>query len=78
MWEFNIGWFLAGIAAIVVGTLIIVFHKWIGDNFASGMVSYGKIKLFGLAAIGIGLLFMTNLHTTLLRLIFHIIMPSKF
>ena len=78
MWEFNIGWFLAGIAAIVAGALIIVFHKWIGDNFASGMVSYGKIKLFGLAAISIGLLFMTNLHTTLLRLIFHIIMPSKF
>lgn len=78
MWNFSIGWFLAGIAIIIAGALVIVFHKWIGDNFASGLASYNKIKLFGLIAIGVGLLFMTNLHTTLLRFIFHLIAPSKF
>lgn len=78
MWEFNIGWFLGGIAIIIGGTLVVVFHKWIGDNMASGLSSYGKIKLFGVIAIGVGLLCMTNLHTTLLRFIFHLIMPTVF
>lgn len=78
MWEFDLTWFLIGVAIMIIGTLIIIFHHWIGDNLASGFSSYGKIKLFGLIGIIIGFLCMTNLHTLLLRAIFHIIMPTVF
>ena len=77
-WKFDFGWFLLGIVMIVAGALIVVFHKTIADNFASGASSYDKTKLFGLIISGLGFLFMTNLHTFLLGALLRLIMPGTF
>ena len=63
---------------MAAGTCIVVFHRWIGDNMASGVASYQKIKVVGLITAGVGLLCMTNLHSTILYGIFHLIAPGVF
>lgn len=77
-WTFSLPWFLAGIIAVILGVLLIRFHEKIADNLADGVRSYGKVKLFGLVAILLGLLFMTNLHTSLLYALLKFILPSVF
>ena len=76
--EFSWGWFLGGIALVVIGTLIVVYHQKIADNLAGGVTSYGKVKLFGVIAAILGMLFITNLHKLLLYGIFHLIAPTVF
>ena len=75
---YNFGYFLGGVALLTAGILIVVFHQKIGDNLASGVSSYGKIKLFGLGACILGIIFISNLHIILLRLFMHLILPTKF
>ena len=77
-WKFDPFWFFIGILLLVVGILIVRFHQRIADSLASGVSSYGKTKIFGLVVCGVGFLFITNLHTTLVRLIMHLILPNKF
>jgi len=77
-WSFSIGWFFGGLGIIIAGILMIKFHRQIADNLASGVQSYGKVKLGGIIAIALGFIFMMNLHSSLLYLIFHIIMPEQF
>jgi len=76
-WTFSWGWFFGGIAIAVAGLLILKYHRIIGDNLASGVHSYGKIKLWGVIAIIFGFICMANLHTLILRLLLGIIIPNK-
>ncbi len=72
-WNFNIGWFILGLMIMVGGTLMMVFHRQIADNMASGVASYDKVKLFAGLAIGLGLLIMMNLHTLILTIFVNIV-----
>jgi hypothetical protein len=77
-WTFDWGWFLGGFVILAIGVLIIRFHQQIANNLASGLASYDKVKLFGIITCAVGFLFITNLHSTLIRLIMHWILPTKF
>jgi hypothetical protein len=78
IWTFSWGWFFAGFACLVAGAFIIKFHQAIANNLASGLASYEKVKLFGLITCIVGLVFITNLHSVILYLIMHFIVPNKF
>lgn len=75
-YEFSLSWMFGGLAIALVGALIVIFYRQIADNLVNGVSSYGKVKLFGVITIIIGLLCTANLHTFLLgglvRLIFGI------
>ena len=75
---YNIGYLFGGIAILAAGILIVVFHQKIADNLAGGVNSYNKVKLFGLGACVLGIIFIANIHVFLLRFLLHIILPSKF
>ncbi len=75
---YNIGYFFGGVALLVAGILIVVHHQKIADNFASGVSSYNKVKLFGLGACLLGIIFIANLHILILNFLLHLIMPSAF
>lgn len=77
-WSFSWGWFFGGIAIAIAGLLVTKFHRLIADNLTGGVQSYDKVKLFGIGAIILGFICMSNLHSLLLYLIFHIIMPNQF
>ena len=75
---YNIGYLFGGIALLVAGILIVVFHQKIADNLAGGFNSYNKVKLFGLGACGLGIIFIANLHIFILNFLLHLIMPNIF
>ena len=77
-WSFSWGWFFGGIAIAIAGLLIVKFHRVVADNLAGGVQSYDKVKLFGIIAIILGFILMSNLHSLILYLIFHILMPNQF
>lgn len=77
-WEFQIGWSIAGLVAMIAGVLITRYHKQIADEIAGGVMNYDKVKLAGLLAIGVGFIFLTCLHTTIFYLFLHIIAPGRF
>ncbi len=60
------------------GGAIVYFYKQISDTFASGANSYDKVKLAGIITIGVGFLCLTNLHSSIIYAIFHLIMPGIF
>jgi hypothetical protein len=72
-YEFSWAWFLGGIGIIAAATLFIRFHQWVADNFGSGFADYDRYKLYGLIALGVGFLTMTNLAPALLTLAFSMI-----
>ena len=84
----NMGWpallsILAGVGVATVfgfiaGVLIVKFHRAVANNLAHGVQSYDKVTLFGIIAIILGMIFMSNLHSLLLYFIFHLIMPNRF
>jgi len=67
MYEFSFGNLFVGLLILIAGTLVTVFHQKIGDNFASGVSSYKNIKLFGLAAVGLGFIVALSVHTLFLN-----------
>ena len=77
-WSFSWGWFFGGIAMVIAGVLIVKFHRAVANNLAHGVQSYDKVNLFGIIAIILGMIFMSNLHSLLLYFIFHLIMPNRF
>jgi hypothetical protein len=77
-WEFSWGWFLLGIFVLVAGLLVLKYHRWIGDNMAGGVMSYGKIKTAGIIACIVGMVFISNLHTLILYFIMHLVAPTRF
>ena len=74
-WNFSFGWVFLGLIIFSVGGAIVLFYRQIADNFASGVSSYNRVKLWGLIIAGVGLLIMTNLHTLLLSLFVNLIKP---
>ena len=70
LYQFSIGSFFGGLIILVAGTLIVVFHRQIADNFAGGLSSYDKTKLWGLVTCGVGLMIMLSLHTIPLNWLF--------
>ena len=75
-WTFDLGWFFGGIAIAAAGILIVKFHRLIADNLASGIQSYNKVKLFGVATTVLGFIIMANLHTFFLGLLVRLIFPN--
>lgn len=71
--EYSIGWMFGGLAIALAGGLIVVFHRWISENFANGVSSYEHVKLFGIITIVVGLLITANLHTFVLSLLVHLL-----
>ena len=67
MYEFSIGSFFLGIIIMAAGASLIIFHQAIANNFLSGLSSYGKVKLWGLTSLGVGLLIMLNLHEFIVK-----------
>lgn len=72
-WTFNIGWVFLGLLIVGVGAVIVFYHQKIANNIASGISSYDRTKLFGVLAIILGLLIMTNLHTLILTTLVNLV-----
>ena len=64
--KFSIAWFFIGIVVIILGVLTVIYYNKIADALFDGVKNYDKTKLGGLITIGVGLLFMTNLHIIIL------------
>ena len=77
MYTFDIGWFIGGLVIAAAGGAIVYFYRPIAENLANGVSSYSHVKLFGVVAIVVGLIFMANLHTLILRLLVEIIGGGK-
>lgn len=77
-WTFDWGWFFGGLVISIAGILMVRFHRQIADNLAGGVQSYDKVKLWGVVATIGGFIVASNLHSTILYLIFHFIMPAQF
>ena len=71
--EYSIGWMFGGLAIALAGGLIVIFYRWISENFANGVSSYEHVKLFGVITIIVGLLITANLHIFVLSLITHLL-----
>ena len=71
--EYSFGWMIGGLLIAGAGGLIVLFYKQIADNMASGVASYGRVKLFGIITVVVGLLITANLHTLILSLIVNLI-----
>lgn len=70
---FDFGWMAGGLVIAAIGGAIVFFYRQIADNFANGVSSYDRVKLFGIITLVIGLLVTANLHTFLLELIVNFI-----
>ena len=66
-YSFDIGTFFIGLLIAAAGAAVVVFYRQISENLASGVMSYDKVKLFGLIFIGVGLIVMMNIHTLILN-----------
>ena len=75
--SFSIGAFIIGFLILAAGGACVLFYQKIADNIAHGVSSYDRVKLFGIIAIVLGLLIMTNLHTVILKAIFGLVFPTK-
>ena len=70
---FDFGWMIGGVVIAAAGGAIVYFHRQIADNFASGVSSYEKVKLFGIITTVVGLIIMANLHTLILTFLVKVI-----
>ena len=69
----NIGTFFIGLLIFIAGGTIVIFHRQIGDNLASGISSYDKVKLTGVIIAILGFIVMVNLHAIILNGIINLI-----
>ena len=74
--SFNIGAFIVGLLILAAGGACVVFYQKIADHIAHGVSSYDHVKLFGIIAIALGFLIMTNLHTVILTALVKLIFPN--
>jgi hypothetical protein len=74
VYEFDLLWFIVGLLIMALGGAINLFYNKFAD--ISGFSSYSKWRLAGLIIIGIGLLFMLNLHTYLILLLVQVIITG--
>ena len=77
-WTLSWFWFFVGLVCVIAGILILRYYRQIADNMASGVASYDRVKLFGIIFAGAGIVFMFNIHSLILYVIFHFIMPDAF
>ena len=63
---FSWGWFFIGIIILALGVAFTVWYRQIADNFGSGVASYDRFRLVGLASCALGILVMLNVHTLIL------------
>jgi len=75
--SFNLGAFIIGFFILAAGGACVIFYQKIADNIAHGVSSYDHVKLFGIIAIAIGFLVMTNLYTVILDGLVSLIFPSS-
>lgn len=75
--EFSFGWMIGGLVIALAGALIVIFYKPIADNLVSGVSSYDKVKFFGLATVGVGLICTANLHLFILEWIVNLIFGQR-
>ena len=75
--SFNIGAFIIGFLILAAGGACIVFYRQIAENIAHGVSSYDHVKIFGIIAIALGFLVMTNLHTVILEGFVKLIFPGS-
>lgn len=47
MYSFSLTTFFVGLLIFIAGGSLILWHRWIGDNFVYGVSSYDKIKFWG-------------------------------
>ncbi len=73
---FNLSALIIGFIILAAGGACVLFYQKIGDNFAHGVSSYDRVKLFGIITIAIGFLIMTNLYSVILGWLVHLIFPS--
>ncbi len=69
-YHFSVAWFVVGFLVICAGGLFVKYYQWVADNFGGGLGSYEKYKLAAFITVGVGIIFMLNLHTVILGLIF--------
>jgi hypothetical protein len=69
-YHFSVAWFVAGLLVTIAGGLFMQYHQWVADNFGGGLGSYDKYKLAATIMVVTGLVFMINIHTTLLAWFF--------
>ncbi|MBR2695427.1 hypothetical protein IKE86_00740 [Candidatus Saccharibacteria bacterium] len=75
--SFNLGALIIGFIILAAGGACVIFYRQIGDNIANGVHSYDHVKLFGIIAIALGFLIMTNLHTVILEGLVRLIFPGS-
>ena len=75
--SFNLGAFIIGFLILAAGGACVIFYRQIAENLAHGVSSYDHVKLFGIIAIALGFLVMTNLHTVILEWFFGLIFPGS-
>ena len=75
--SFNIGAFIIGFLILAAGGACVVFYRQIAENLAHGVSSYDHVKIFGVIAIALGFLVMTNLHTVILEGLIKLIFPGS-
>ena len=75
--SFNLGALIIGLIILAAGGACVVFYQKIADNLAHGASSYDRVKLFGIIAIALGFLVMTNLHTVILEAIVRLVFPGS-
>ena len=66
---------IVGLLILAAGGACVVFYRQIAENVARGVMDYDRVKIFGLIAIALGVLIMTNLHLALLNALVDIIFP---
>ena len=74
--SFSLSALIVGFIILATGGACVVFYQQIADNVAHGVNSYDHVKLFGIIAIAIGFLVMTNLHSVVLGWLVGLIFPN--
>lgn len=66
MYTLSLGAFVLGVAVLGAGAAFVVYHRWVADNFGSGLGSYERFKLYAVITCVVGVLIMFNIHSLLL------------
>jgi hypothetical protein len=66
-YEFSWLWFVIGLIVFVAGAVFMKYYQKLADIMAGGVSSYRNFQIFGLVMLGLGLIFMLNLHSLLLN-----------
>ena len=67
-WNFSFTWVFIGLIIVAIGGIMVAKYHEISTSFLNGISSYERVKFWGLIAILLGLIVMSNLHIFLLTL----------